>query len=147
MLSKSQARTFFFGGTIVSFAVFLGLSWHTLSSEVPKQTNAEDLTEDVIRGKKLWEANNCMGCHTIFGEGAYYAPELTKVIDRRGQEFVKAVLMSPTPWTPRGRKMVAYGFSDGDASDLVEFLSWCGKADLNGFPAPPKYKSTRNLEN
>ena len=93
MLSKSQARTFFLGGTVVSFAVFLGLSWHSLSVEVPKQTNPEDLTAEVIRGKKLWESNNCMGCHTIFGEGAYYAPELTKVIDRRGQEFVKAVLM------------------------------------------------------
>ena len=147
MLSKSQARTFFLGGTVVSFAVFLGLSWHSLSVEVPKQTNPEGLTADVIKGKKLWEANNCMGCHTLFGEGAYYAPELTKVIDRRGEEFVKAVLMSPTPWTPRGRKMVAYAFSDDDAAALVSFFTWIGKVDLNGFPAPPKYKSTRNLEN
>jgi nitric oxide reductase subunit C len=33
-----------------------------------------------------------MGCHTILGEGAYYAPELTKVIERRGEGYVKAVL-------------------------------------------------------
>ncbi len=145
MLSKNQARIFFLGGTVVSFAIFLGLSWHTLSSEVPEQTNSEALTPEVVRGKKLWESNNCMGCHTIFGEGAYYAPELTKVIDRRGQEFVKAVLMSPTPWAPRGRKMVAYGFSESDAADLVSFFEWIGRADLNGFPAPPKYKSTPNL--
>jgi nitric oxide reductase subunit C len=38
MLSKSQARGFFLGGTALSFAVFLGLSWNTLSVTVPKQT-------------------------------------------------------------------------------------------------------------
>lgn len=147
MLSKSQARFFFLGGTVVSFLIFLGLSWHSLSSEVPKQTNAANITSEVIRGKKLWESNNCMGCHTIFGEGAYYAPELTKVVDRRGSEFIKAVLTSKEPWQPRGRKMVAYGFSDSEANDLISFFEWVGEADLNGFPAPPKYKSTINLEN
>lgn len=141
MLSKSQARFFFLGGTIVSFAVFLGLSWRSLSVDVPRQTNAQDLTPEVVRGKHLWESNNCMGCHTIFGEGAYYAPELTKVVERRGAPYIKLALTSKTPWSPRGRKMVAYGFSDAEAADLIAFLSWCGKADLNGFPAKPKYQN------
>ena len=134
MLSKSQARTFFLGGTVVTFAIFLGLSWNSLSNAVPKQTHEENLTEQVVRGKHLWESNNCMGCHTIFGEGAYYAPELTKVIDRRGEPFVKAVLTSKAPWAPNGRKMVAYGFSDNDADDLIAFFKWIGEVDLNGFP-------------
>ena len=41
MLSKSQARLFFFGGTIVTFIIFIGMSWHSLSVEVPKQTHEE----------------------------------------------------------------------------------------------------------
>lgn len=142
MLSKSQARMFFFGATILSFAIFLGLSWHSLSAEVPKQTHSENITPAVVQGKKLWESNNCMGCHTILGEGAYYAPELTKVIDRRGEGYVQAVLTSPVPWSPRGRKMVAYNFSEEDAAALIEYFKWIGKTDLNGFPAEPKYKST-----
>jgi nitric oxide reductase subunit C len=144
MLSKSQARTFFLGGTIITFLVFLGLSWNSLSTEVPKQTNAQNITPQVVKGKHLWEQNNCMGCHTIFGEGAYYAPELTKVVDRRGEDFIRAVLMTKQPWAPRGRKMVAYGFSKEEANDIIEFLKWCGKTDLNGFPAKPTYKSTTN---
>ncbi len=140
MLSKSQARTFFLGGTVVTFAIFLGLSWNSLSNAVPKQTHEENLTEQVVRGKHLWESNNCMGCHTIFGEGAYYAPELTKVIDRRGEPFVKAVLTSKAPWAPNGRKMVAYGFSDNDADDLIAFFKWIGEVDLNGFPPEPDLK-------
>lgn len=137
MLSKSQARTFFLGGTIVTFAIFLGLSWNSLSNDVPKQTNPQNLTEQVVRGKHLWESNNCMGCHTIFGEGAYYAPELTKVFERRGEGYIKAALMTQTPWAPRGRKMVAYGFSDAEATDLVAFFKWVGSVDLNGFPPKP----------
>jgi nitric oxide reductase subunit C len=140
MLSKSQARTFFLGGTVVTFAIFLGLSWNSMSNDVPKQTNPQNLSEQVVRGKHLWEENNCMGCHTIFGEGAYYAPELTKVVERRGEAYMKAVLMSKMPWAPRGRKMVAYGFSENEANDLVEFFKWVGEVDLNGFPPKPDVK-------
>jgi len=142
MLSKSQARLFFLGGTIITFVIFLGLSWTTLSNEVPKRTHAENLTPQVVNGKHLWESNNCMGCHTILGEGAYYAPELTKVIERRGEAYVKVALMNKTPWSPRGRKMVAYGFSESEANDLVAFFTWIGQTDLNGFPAKPKYQPT-----
>ncbi len=144
MLSKNQARTFFIGGTALTFAVFLGLSWHSMSVEVPKQTHVENLTPQVVRGKHLWEGNNCMGCHTIMGEGAYYAPELTKVVERRGEGYIKAALMSKEPWSPRGRKMVAYAFSEEEANDLVAFLTWVGNTDLNGFPPKPKYKTTSN---
>lgn len=140
MLSKSQARFFFLGGTIVTFAIFLGLSWNSLSNEVPKRTHEENLTPQVIRGKQIWESNNCMGCHTILGEGAYYAPELTKVYERRGEAYMKAALMSKTPWSPRGRKMVAYAFSEEEANDVVAFFKWIGEIDLNGFPPKPDLK-------
>ena len=140
MLSKSQAKIFFLGGTIVTFAVFLVLSWVSLSKEVPKRTHEENLTAQVVRGKHIWEANNCMGCHTILGEGAYYAPELTKVYERRGEGYIKAALMSKEPWAPRGRKMVAFAFSDEQANDVVAFLKWIGETDLNGFPPKPDLK-------
>lgn len=144
MLSKSQARLFFLGGTIVTFLIFLVLSWTSLVNDVPKRTHEENLTPQVVAGKKLWESNNCMGCHTIMGEGAYYAPELTKVVDRRGVDYMRAVLTSKTPWQPRGRKMVAYGFSNADADKLIAFLTWVGNTDLNGFPPKPEYNSTIN---
>tara|TARA_R110000868_G_scaffold342194_2_gene603010 strand:+ start:20751 stop:21185 length:435 start_codon:yes stop_codon:yes gene_type:complete len=132
MLSKKQARAFFLGGTVVTFLIFIGLTIFSFS-KAEDQANTENITENVIRGKKLWEANNCMGCHTILGEGGYYAPELTKVIDRRGDGYVKAVLMTPVAWAPNERRMVAYGFSKEDAEDLIAFFNWIGEIDLNGF--------------
>ncbi len=132
MLSKKQARAFFLGGTLVTFLIFIGLTVYSLG-EAQDQTNYENITEQVVRGKDLWDSNNCMGCHTLLGEGGYYAPELTKVIERRGEGYIKAVLMSPIPWEPNGRKMVAYGFSKEEAADLIAFFDWIGKIDLNGF--------------
>ena len=139
MLSKKQARAFFLGGTLVTFLVFIGLTIFSFSKE-NDQTNQENLTAEVVRGKEIWESNNCMGCHTILGEGAYYAPELTKVIDRlnirydgNGEQVIKSILMSPAPWQPNGRKMVGYGMTEQEASDVVAFFNWIGKIDLNGF--------------
>ena len=127
MLSKQQAKIFFLAGTFVTFAIFIGLTIFSL-----KQVNT-DIPADAVAGKHIWEKNNCMGCHTIMGEGAYYAPELTNVVERRGEPFVKAVLQSEHPWQPNGRKMVAYGFSDQEANDLIAFCKWIGNKDLNGF--------------
>lgn len=132
MLSKKQARAFFLGGTVVTFLIFIGLTIFSFT-KAQDQSNDENITEQIVRGKELWESNNCMGCHTILGEGAYYAPELTKVIDRRNKDYIKAVLMTPVPWQPNGRKMVAYGFSEEEAEDLIAFFDWIDDIDLNGF--------------
>lgn len=132
MLSKKQARAFFLGGTVVTFLIFIGLTVFSLS-KAQDQSNEENITEAVVRGKKLWEENNCMGCHTLMGEGAYYAPELTQVIKRRGEGYIKAVLMSETPWQTTGRKMVAYNMTEEEANDMVAFFDWIDDIDLNGF--------------
>ena len=128
MLTKQQAKIFFLVGTFVTFAIFIGLTVYSL-----KQVQTK-IPEDVARGKHIWEKNNCMGCHTIMGEGAYYAPELTNVIDRRGEDFVRAILKSKQPWNPtQQRQMVAYGMSDQEANDVIAFFKWIGNLDLNGF--------------
>jgi nitric oxide reductase subunit C len=66
----------------------------------------------VVHGKELWESNNCMGCHTILGEGAYYAPELTKVVERRGEAVAAGLPQGPQAMFPGQRKMVQYDFTD-----------------------------------
>lgn len=136
MLSKAQARTFFLGGTLVFSGIFLTLTVDSMK-QVGRQTHAENITDAVKSGKRIWESNNCMGCHTLFGEGAYYAPELTKVVERRGKEFLTVFLKDPERMYPGQRKMVNYHFSDQQISDVLAFLEWCGKVDLNGFPAKP----------
>ena len=136
MLSKSQAKIFFLGGTGVFSAAFLSLTFDT-HRKVPSQTHADKITPAVTRGKHIWEDNNCMGCHTLFGEGAYYAPELTKVVERRGKPWMRLFLKDPEAMFPNERKMVNYHFKDDQIEDVIAFFEWCGNVDLNGFPAKP----------
>lgn len=48
-----------------------------------------------LKGKQVFMAYNCMDCHTIVGNGAYFAPDLTKVYESAGPAWVKAYLGSP----------------------------------------------------
>ena len=136
MLSKSQARAFFLLGTGVCAVAFIGLTVDTFR-QIPGQTRADQITAEVAHGKDLWDSNNCMGCHTLFGEGAYYAPELTKVYERRGEPFIRSMLTDPEAMFPGQRKMQKYKFDEAEKSALVAFFKWAGSVDLNGFPAKP----------
>ncbi len=145
MLSKSQAKVFFLIGTGVFAAIFAVLTIDTFQ-RIPKQTNSGEMNESVIRGKHLFEQKNCMGCHTILGEGAYYAPELTKVFERRGENFIKAMLRDPEAMYPGQRKMVNYRLNEQEITDLTSFLKWVGTMDLNGFPPKPDLAPPTSLQ-
>ncbi|MEZ4237008.1 MAG: cytochrome c [Myxococcota bacterium] len=136
MLSKSQARLFFLSATGGFSLVFLGLTADTIR-QTPARTHQEAMTPAVVRGKEIFDRNNCMGCHTILGEGAYYAPELTKVVDRRGEGWIRLFLKDPAAMFPNERKMVQYDFTDAQIDDLVAFFGWIGRIDTNGFPPAP----------
>ncbi len=136
MLSKSQAKLFFILFTSGFSLVFLWLTIDTIRA-VPERSNQKQMTEEVVHGKQLWEQNNCMGCHTLLGEGAYYAPELTTVYARRGAVWIKTFIKDPQAMFPGERKMVQYDFNEEELDALVAFFEWIGKIDTNGFPAKP----------
>ena len=139
MLTKSQARLFFLGGTIFFSAIFIVLTIDTLR-QIPERQNSDRMTESVVRGKMIWDTENCMGCHTILGEGAYYAPELTRVVERRGEEWIRLFIRDPQAMYPGKRKMIQYGFSEEQITDIIAFLGWIGEIDTNGFPPEPDLK-------
>lgn len=146
MLTKSGAKTFFLGGTAVCSVAFVLLTVDTLG-QFPERSNQVEMSESVVRGHRIWTRNNCMGCHTILGEGAYYAPELTRVVDRRSDAWLAQFLADPEIFFPGRRKMVKYDFFDPaevgteearrNVDDILAFLHWISRIDTNGFPAAP----------
>lgn len=139
MLTKSQARLFFVGGTIFFSAIFIVLTIDTVR-QIPERQNSDLMTDEVVRGKMIWDDNNCMGCHTILGEGAYYAPELTRVVERRGPEWIRTFIRDPEAMYPGKRRMIKYDFTEDEISEVIAFLDWIGKIDTNGFPPEPDLK-------
>lgn len=136
MLSKSQARAFFIGGTLVFSGIFLALTIDTLRQNAAR-TKSQNLSDAVLRGKDIWERNNCMGCHTILGEGAYYAPDLSHVVERRGEAFIRTFIKDPQAMYPGERRMIKYNFTEDQISDVIAFFKWVGEIDTNGWPPKP----------
>ncbi len=133
-MTKASARNMFIGASVIVWAVLLVLTYLSHVS-FPERTHPEKITAQVAYGKKVWERHACIDCHTLFGEGAYYAPELGNVIERRGEEFVRTVLETAAVqgWGTT-RKMPRFDLSREDIDALVEFFKWLGEVDTAGWP-------------
>ncbi len=98
----------------------------------------------VSSGKMTIQAKNCMNCHTLLGNGAYYAPDLTKAwLDQGwGSELVREQMMVRFLMDPktngRGygtmRRMPNLNITEKEARGIVAFLKWMASIDTNGFP-------------
>lgn len=138
-MNKRQTRLFAIVATAISVVVFLGL---TLDShrQFDKLTNADAITPQVTLGKDVWHKNNCINCHTIFGEGAYYAPDLTKITKLRGEAYLTAYLKDPSKFYDEKRHrrlMPKQDLSDEDIAGLIAFMDWVSNVDNQGWPPRP----------
>jgi nitric oxide reductase subunit C len=131
--TSQMARNIFYGGTLFFVLLFAALIFDT-EQRIPKRSNAGELTPAVVRGKHIWETRNCIGCHTLLGEGAYFAPELGNVYKRRGPEFIKAWIKAQPTGAPGRRQMPNFQLDDKQLDDLVEFLRWTNGVDTEKWP-------------
>ncbi len=138
-MNKRQSRVFAIACTGIAALAFLIL---TLDShrQFGKLTNAENITPAVTAGKDVWHDNNCINCHTLFGEGAYYAPDLTKITQLRGEQYLHAYMRDPARFyneQTHRRLMPKQDLSDEDIANLIAFLDWVSKVDNQGWPPRP----------
>lgn len=142
VFTKSMARNIFYGGSVFFFLLFLALTFDTTLA-LPERDRRELLDPDtelgvkIAEGKTLWEENNCIGCHTLLGEGAYFAPELGNVYVRFGsnKEAIKAFIQSrPRDGIEGRRSMPQFDFSDEELDAIAEFLKYVSEIDAAGWP-------------
>jgi len=138
-MTKRQTRLFFVVGTSVFAAIFTGL---TIDSHLRfgELTHAEAITPQVIAGKHVWHRKNCINCHTLLGEGAYYAPDLTKITQQRGEAYLRQFLQDPSRFYSEqrhGRVMPNLQLSDEQITDVIAFLTWVSNIDNQGWPPRP----------
>ena len=140
--TKSQARNIFFGGSLFFFVVFVALTAQSHIYALTTSTNNDKLTENVVRGKRLWEKHACVNCHTILGEGAYFAPEVGNVFYRFGgredpasaKEAIKAWIASQPSGVEGRRQMPNFNLTDTELNDLADFFEWVAKINTQGWP-------------
>lgn len=138
-MNKRQTRIFAIASTALASLLFLVLTVDS-HRQFPTLTNSENITEEVIRGQNVWHDYNCINCHTIFGEGAYYAPDLTKITQLRGTPYLTAFMKDPSQFYDEDRHrrlMPNLGMSDQEISDVIAFMDWVSKVDNQGWPPRP----------
>jgi nitric oxide reductase subunit C len=110
----------------------------------------EEAAELLHLGKLGSQAKNCMNCHTLLGNGAYYAPDLTKAwLDpawgpegsmqamtgkSTKEEAMAEFLQHPSQYPTHARMMPNLGITEKEAKGLVAFLKHMSSIDTNGFP-------------
>lgn len=55
----------------------------------------EAVKGDPAKGKALYDANGCAGCHTIAGQGGVSGPELTRLGNARAPSYLHDMLLNP----------------------------------------------------
>ncbi len=131
IFTKAMARNIYYGGSAFFILLFLALTFDTTMA-LPERDHRENLTPQVAHGKIVWETNDCIGCHTLLGEGAYYAPELGNVYKRRGGTFIKAWIKDMPTNVPSRRQMPQFNLSEEDLEALVAFLKWTSEINTAG---------------
>jgi len=133
-MSNKTAKWIFYVGTLTSATLFLILTWDT-HRQIAALTNAEQLSDEVVAGKKVFQKYNCNDCHTILGFGAYYAPDLTKVYQRRGEDYIRRVIAKPEVVLANSfRKMPQQHVSSSEIDKLVAFFRWVNGIDTHDWP-------------
>ena len=110
----------------------------------------ELLSEEAARelvdlGKLTVQARNCMNCHTILGNGAYYAPDLTKAWldplwgNEAAREILMTMFLKDPPSNARtfgsNRRMPNLELTDEEVRGVIAYLKWMSAIDTNGFPS------------
>ena len=148
------------GPTVINYTIGYEMSakrGHEVPTIGEKQKffGRDDYSEEEARallhlGKLTSQAKNCMNCHTLLGNGAYFAPDLTKSwLDPAWQsggplqgmtgkntveEAMAEFLQHPSQYPTHSRMMPNLGITADEAKGLVAFLKHMSSIDTNGFP-------------
>lgn len=141
VMTKSMARNIFYGGSLFFILIFVGLTAHSHRYIVTQSTDVAGLTESVKLGKHVWEKHACINCHTILGEGAYFAPELANVMTRwgvensdEGYDALKNWMQSMPTGIEGRRQMPRFDLTEEEYRGLADFLLWTDAIRAQDWP-------------
>ena len=76
------------------------------------------ITENAQKGRIVFQKNNCIACHQLYGLGGYMGPDLTNVISNKSEEYCKAIIVSGT------NRMPKFDLVESEIAALIDYLSY-----------------------
>lgn len=112
-------RTFYFACCIISAAVLVIVFVGALP--------ARSVPPEVASGLTVWRVMGCENCHTLYGQGGSYAPDLTHIYSQRGPDYIREFLVNPNAFHPNQRAMPRFLLTRTETDHLLAFLAWAGQ--------------------
>ena len=101
----------------------------------------EEAADLIGKGKLVIQSRACIDCHTFFGNGGYYAPDLTRAwmdpvwsIYAGPKRADKLAAFMMHPLRLGARAMPDLHIQRDEAEAAVAYLKWMSSVDSNGFP-------------
>jgi nitric oxide reductase subunit C len=115
--------------SLVSYGAFIGANYFSVKA-------AKEMSEAEITGKQVWQKNECVSCHTLFGNGGYVGGDMTHVVAERGRDYVLNYMVKPPLLYPNNKQHHP-GLPTQEAISLIEYLQYLDKIPTLGWPPQP----------
>ncbi|MBM3415696.1 MAG: cytochrome c [Bacteroidetes bacterium] len=113
-----MVKVVIFAGLFILYSLYSILIYtkgteNAVALSVPEQSK-------ISKGKELFQKNNCIACHQLYGLGGYLGPELTTVYSdkNRGELYMKAFLKAG------GQRMPNFHFKDDEVDAIISYLKY-----------------------
>ncbi len=123
---------------VIASIIFI-LAVTPLSTDMAGRRNPspEEVTYNgatAVEGFRIAIDYNCMGCHTVVGNGAYYAPDLNYIARKAGTaENIRALLKAFV-----GSKYMPFNMSERELDALTAWMLYLRDLNTNNWPPMPR---------
>jgi nitric oxide reductase subunit C len=113
----------------LSLGGFAFLNWQSVQLPFP-------MPEEATQGKQVWQAHNCISCHTVFGNGGYNGDDLTHIVSKRSSKELMNFFLKPPVMRPNHQRLHPK-VSEAEAENLVQYFILIDKIPTLGWPPKP----------
>lgn len=113
------------GGRIF-FAICLVIAVGLIGLVTGSALHPQTMPPSAAAGLEIWRATGCEGCHTLYGIGGNYGPDLTHIVADRGETYLREFFVNPNAFHPDQRVMPRFNLTRDEVTNVIALLSHAG---------------------
>lgn len=98
---------------------------------------ATPIPEHALAGKQVWQRNNCISCHTLFGNGGYLGADLTNITAQKDPSELIEYLVDP-PVMPPHKHTRHPSLTKAESEELINYLEYLHTIPTLAWPPQDK---------
>lgn len=90
-------------------------------------SSPQEMPTEAREGQAVWRNTGCEGCHTLYGHGGPYGPDLTGIYAQRGETYIREFMVNPNAFHPGARLMPRFNLTVDQTTQVIAFLRYIGE--------------------